>query len=112
MTTDGKLFGAILTGAMAVVTLGFGLLLMVPVVVIWAYSGPGQIGRGLMATSLVGGLIGLSIVVFVAYGFARTSWRLACTRSEPAARPCPSCGYDLAGSVGGVCPECGRAQST
>ena len=23
--------------------------------------------------------------------------------------PCPHCGYDLRGNVGGVCPECGRA---
>lgn len=31
-----------------------------------------------------------------------------CLPATPDAHACPACGYDLAGSTGASCPECGR----
>ena len=85
--------------------------------------------RSLLALVLIAGVAGacylaapvvrstwptMLVAVAVAFAFALVRFALHAKAALSAERrkrgQCASCGYDLAGNVSGVCPECGLAR--
>lgn len=67
----------------------------------------GPWGKVLVLSGLAAGAAFLALIVVATYVYARRDFRLQERRHRWRAGLCANCGYDLAGNISGVCPECG-----
>ncbi len=95
------LFAAMALLLFAVVQFVLGLCL--------AYFGSGRLGFDVLSGTLLAPMVALGVAVVAVIAAAVIGMTRPTPPRPPVLAPteCWHCGYDIRGSAGGVCPECG-----
>ena len=95
-------------GTFIAMIVGLGLALFLSICLLNSHFGivPGLAGDGAAGES-ASGLVFAALVFGIPLLFGKLAWRSLAP--GPATTACRRCGYDLRGSAGPACPECGEA---